>query len=276
MVSSPFALDLLDFLLTRPNSDQIAQHLVLRLMGSHHTRAAVISVFAPDATLNEVGMFGLGPSALDVYRCLTLEDITPMTDAVRTGEPVIVTTEEELQARYPWMLSPKIPFEPLAVWPLVLPDEYVGSIEFIFTVPPDVEVLRVQVGGIAVVLALYLSMLRDSAFELGHPWAPPDKETATFPATPDLRLVPSAGEPLPPERSEASGRSRRQLSSRQVDILVLMSRGFTNAQISCHIGFSESTVAQETLEIFRYFNVHSRHEAVRAAGRRGLIGSASD
>lgn len=269
LTSSRAVLDLVTFLMTRPTSDQTAQHLVLRLLRGHHTRAAVISVFAADATLNEVGMFGLSPSALDVYRNLALEEHTPMTDAVRSGEPMVMATAAEVESRYPDLGSHGLPFEPLAVWPLTLPDEYVGGIQFHFTRPPDADAFRVEVTGIAAVLALYLSMLRDVPTRQSHAWRPEESEIGpSHVGTPELRLVPGAVDP--PEDNAASP-IRDHLTRRQLEILTLMSTGFTNGQISCSIGFSESTVGQETLEIYRYLGVHGRRDAVRSAISRGLI-----
>ena len=61
------------------------------------------------------------------------------------------------------------------------------------------------------------------------------------------------------------------LTERQLRILGLMAKGLTNAQISKRVGFSESTVRQETMAIYRYFGVSGRREAVRLAGMRGML-----
>ena len=69
--------------------------------------------------------------------------------------------------------------------------------------------------------------------------------------------------------------TRRQapgaLSDRQLRILGLMAKGLTNSHISKRVGFSESTVRQETMAIYRYFGVGGRREAVRLAGMRGML-----
>lgn len=61
------------------------------------------------------------------------------------------------------------------------------------------------------------------------------------------------------------------LTSRQQLIIELMAHGFTNRQIASRIGFSESTVHLEALNIYRVLGVHSRHGAVSAAEGFGLI-----
>jgi DNA-binding CsgD family transcriptional regulator len=52
-----------------------------------------------------------------------------------------------------------------------------------------------------------------------------------------------------------------------------MAQDLTNAQISKRVGFSESTVRQETMVIYRYFGVGGRHEAVVQARARGMLTS---
>jgi DNA-binding CsgD family transcriptional regulator len=276
LTSSRTVLELVSFLLTRPNSDQTAQHLVLRLMSGHHPRAAIISLFAPDATLHEVGMFGLSPSALEVYRNLALDESTPMTDAVRAREPVVITDAAEVETRYPWIGSHGMPYEPLAVWPLTLPDEYVGGIQFLFTQPPDPDALRADVTGVAAVLALYLSMLTNTAPGPAQAWHPDEGDNGPAPmGAPELRLVRSNGDSAEVVEPDGPTPSREHLTPRQIEILALMGKGLTNSQISSAIGFSESTVGQETLDIYRYFGVHSRRDAVRMASSRGFTGVSS-
>lgn len=78
------------------------------------------------------------------------------------------------------------------------------------------------------------------------------------------RFVSTSGLPVPDE-----------LSERQSLVLTLMAEQKTNAQISRIIGYSESTVRQETMAIFRYLGVHDRREAAKVASLRGLLAEAA-
>lgn len=69
------------------------------------------------------------------------------------------------------------------------------------------------------------------------------------------------------DNSEAS----QSLTARQSTILRLMSEGMKNREIAFAIGFSESTVRLETIEIYKKLGVHGRHEAIRVAVRLGLL-----
>lgn len=64
------------------------------------------------------------------------------------------------------------------------------------------------------------------------------------------------------------------LSARQLRILELLALGKTNRWIAADLGFSESTIRQETLRLYRALAVNSRVDAVVVAREIGLIASA--
>lgn len=273
VMNSRAMLDIVRFLMTRPTCDQICQHLVLNLFNVHRPRAAVISLFGIDGSLHAVGAFGMPPTTLETYKTLSLWDSSPMSDAVRSGDPVILSSVEEVEERYPWMGTKESPYEPMAVWPLSLPSQRVGAVQLIFTTVPDEEVLRADVTGVAAVLALYLSLLTTASpvAEKNHNGFDRDDRGATFPVA-SLSLVEGTGALDEAAAAHASRRSTPGvLSDRQLRILGLMAKGLTNSQISKRVGFSESTVRQETMAIYRYFGVGGRREAVRLAGMRGML-----
>jgi DNA-binding CsgD family transcriptional regulator len=77
-----------------------------------------------------------------------------------------------------------------------------------------------------------------------------------------------------PSRS-ANGHVENELSPRQLRILHLLAEGLTNPQIAARIGFSDSTVRQETMAIYRFLGADGRREAVHIAGLRGLLNEQS-
>ena len=163
LMNSRAMLDIVRFLMTRPTVDQICQHLVLNLLNVHRPRAAVVSLFGADGSLHAVGGFGMSPQALEPFKTLSLWDSSPMSDAVRSGEPVILEDAAAVEERYPWLGNAENPYEPMAVWPLSLPSQRVGAIQLILTESPDTNALRADMTGVAAVLALYLSLLTSVA-----------------------------------------------------------------------------------------------------------------
>jgi len=261
-------LDIVRFLMTRPTIDQICQHLVLNLLNAHRARAAVVSLFGADGSLHAVGGFGMTPQALEPFKTLSLWDSSPMSDAVRTGEPVILDTAEVVEEKYPWLGNAENPYEPMAVWPLSLPSQRVGAIQLILTQPPNVEALKADMTGVAAVLALYLSLLTSVAAGTDRAASilERDDRAAGYPVA-TLSLVEGLSDEPLPAKKPAPG----SLTERQLRILSLMAKGLTNSQISKRVGFSESTVRQETMAIYRYFGVGGRREAVRLASMRGML-----
>lgn len=81
-----------------------------------------------------------------------------------------------------------------------------------------------------------------------------------------LFAVPSDG-PLggPPRRADVS------LSARQLQVLQLLALEKTNRSIALDLGYSESTIRQETLRLYRALNVNSRSDAVSVAASIGLV-----
>ena len=58
-----------------------------------------------------------------------------------------------------------------------------------------------------------------------------------------------------------------QLSKRQKEILDLIVRDMTYQQIANRVGYSESTVKQEAMKIFRKLGVHNRNEVIRSLSK---------
>lgn len=69
----------------------------------------------------------------------------------------------------------------------------------------------------------------------------------------------------------AAGGGAGTLTPRQATVLRLLADNLKNREIAFTIGYSESTVRIETIEIYRKLGVNGRHEAVRVAARLGLL-----
>ncbi len=59
----------------------------------------------------------------------------------------------------------------------------------------------------------------------------------------------------------AAGVLGQSLTSRQAIMQKMMSQGFTNADISDQLGYSESTIRQESVQLFAKLRVHNREDA---------------
>ena len=61
------------------------------------------------------------------------------------------------------------------------------------------------------------------------------------------------------------------LKPRQLDVLRLMHDGLTTQQIAQKLGYSRSTIHQETILIYRLLGVHNKHEALKFAFSAGYL-----
>lgn len=88
----------------------------------------------------------------------------------------------------------------------------------------------------------------------------------------ELRLAMMAG---PEVRRGVDGAAEedRGLSERQLLVLQGIHEGKTNRSIAEELGFSESTIRQETIKIYQSLGVGSRHDAVAVAQEDGLLHS---
>jgi DNA-binding CsgD family transcriptional regulator len=259
-------LALLRFLMTRPTCDRIAQYAVVKMMGKYGCRAASISLFDISGALHVVGTYGVPHQSLAPYESLSLWDSSPMSDAVITGEPVIMLTADEVRSAYPW-LGPQsdLPYEPMVVWPLALPHETVGAVQFILAEEPiDLNALRTQATVIATSLALYLSLLGATGSL--------DNQLVFHNGDNEETIPPDTGLQFPQVISGFHPNSKQQsLTARQLSVLKLMGEGHTNIDIADEIGFSVSTVRHETMALYRFFGVSGREGAVRVAKARGIL-----
>ena len=88
-----------------------------------------------------------------------------------------------------------------------------------------------------------------------------------------VREVNAGGRPVLPEVQArlAERASMPTLTSREVEVLQLISQGLRNKEVGAMLGITEGTVQIHVKNIFAKLNVNDRTGAVQVAVRRGLI-----
>jgi DNA-binding NarL/FixJ family response regulator len=81
-----------------------------------------------------------------------------------------------------------------------------------------------------------------------------------------VRRTQSTAEPPPGPQLNTT-----KLTSREIDILWGIAKGFSYAEIASHLGMSKQTVPGHIKSIYRKLEVHTRGEAVFEALQQGLI-----
>jgi len=275
-------LDLVNFLLSRATMDEVAQYLVLQCLAGLHPWQMSIYEVGSDSLLRLVGSFGQEKAKGDMHARSCLDD--PLFgEELRSGIP---------QANF--ALSPHnggrtlrlVDMEngPQVLWPLVTSSRLCGVLQVRFHAEPDPWELQRSMESIAPPVALVLDMMErfeelrmlsqvtlmgaDPFAHVSHGsrTALLANLTSVRPLLPGAASLDGRGKSTGPR-----GRAEGELTERQRQVLKLMADGMTNGQIARVLRFSESTVRQETMAIYRTLQVRGRAEAVQFAEDTGLL-----
>jgi DNA-binding CsgD family transcriptional regulator len=96
------------------------------------------------------------------------------------------------------------------------------------------------------------------AVAAGHPFVPP------------ACVVPLAGELAQIFRQDRLPEPRSSLTPRELEVLVMLAHGYTNAAVAAELFIAESTARTHVLAILRKIGARNRTEAALLAGRYGL------
>jgi len=257
--------DLVDLLLHRPTMDEVAQFIVLSGVPALNPRQVAIYGVDPASRLQLLGAFGPEQGKGDLDRLSALD--TPLvSDVLRWRLPqtnlTIPDGDEEVEMP---------PEGPQLIWPLATPSRLRGVLQLRFDslhIPSEAEAQLAALAPIMSLLLEWLSASEDTAAGVYARqwglWAPSRNSDESA----------AGGHPQHASADWRRGIDRgrpRALTARQQRVLELMAQGMTNGQIARALKFSESTVRQETMAIYRYLQVPGRVEAVDTAIERGLL-----
>lgn len=214
-------------------------HMVLRVLSPIDATAVFVTQLNSENGIDYVGSFGIGLQTQRRYASnYEMRDRHPVTDAIRNRNIVWINTLPQWPLEYPDFDDTS--YESGDRTFICFPIEKCGTpiaVLGIFSksiIHPDAEIdsfLR----AIGNVLSLHIYRKIDSAPELQNKNS---KRTI-----------------------ESRGEVNTKLTERQRLIWRLMSEERTNIGIGELLGYSESTIRQETIKIFAILNCHGREEA---------------
>ena len=269
-------MQVVNFLLNRSSVDDLAQFLVLQQFAHLHPWQMSIYEVGTDSLLRLLGSFGQGQGKGDLHEKSCLED-SPAGEALRQGLP---------QANF--SLNGDAGLRPLRVvdadsgaqilWPLLTARRLCGLLQLRFATEPDVTSLQSTLSAVAPPIALLVDLEGSAAFgpELDGLFSLAGVGHANGQGR-SLRSLPGGRRRALSllEHPSFGGKEPgpEDLTQRQREVLQYMSEGMTNGQIARILRFSESTVRQETMAIYRALRVGGRVEAVAYAREIGLLPS---
>lgn len=219
----------------------LSQYLALKTLVPIGANQIFISQLHPDGMVRPIDAFGYSEEQLDGWREFPLSEKLPVTDAIRNDQLIWLAEHDDWAREYPELLNysgdlASQTFIALSVDIHGAPAGALGmmSKEQIHPTPELISYIS-AIGGI---VALYFSRINHGRF---------------------AQVV-----------RGNEGANGEFLSPRQMRILDLMAQSFTNPQIAKELGFSESTVRQETMRIYQILQVSGRKDAIREARRRNI------
>jgi len=234
--------DFISFLSLRQHKlEDVLSHLVHRVLTDIQATSIFVSSLNHKNEVEMVGQFGIDPEMWQVYpQGTSMFEKYPITDAMRNRKTIWINTLPDWGDEYPLLklyqfLGTEKSFICMAIEKCGTPVAVVG----IFA-SPVIEVdgeIDAFLGTIANLLSLYLF----SEEELPANRNGSQDKSVTL------------------KRSQAN----EALSERQMLILKLISENRTNILISELLGYSESTIRQETIKIYAKLGCNGREEASR-------------
>jgi len=171
--------------------------------------------------------FGWSSQEYASFTDIPIQDIFPVTEAIRSNTVLITQNDSKYVTDYPLMSN----FEYAGDWKsgIALPVYPIGGMAMYSSMQLELtESMNVFYTAIGSLLGLYASRLPVSLVEV----AIDVKKKIDLPQVP--------------------------LSDRQLVISGMLERGFNNAQIGLELGYSESLIRQETVAIYRKLQVTGR------------------
>ena len=248
--SAEVLLDAIEFLGGTPNPHSLCRHLTLNVAAEARPIGALLSVLESSGDLRIAGAFGLDEASLTSCAAQTASDDSPLAEAIHSGRPAFYDSAQSIRDLYPEYASRAQSLMPTAIWPLTSRGERIGAVQLFFDGHTTQSPLTADFEAVVALIALYVrlqlaagvSATRWSLVEKRHP--------AGVAATVNDRRRPSG---------------IIELTDRQASVLDHICAGRTNAQIAHIVGFSESTVRQETMAIYRTLGVEGRGQAAAVA-----------
>jgi DNA-binding CsgD family transcriptional regulator len=254
-VSSEEALEIVDNMLkalvASRDPDQLCTLLATDVLKNFDVTASYLAVLENDGRITMVGSFGYPEDRRSPDDRPSLWEPMAITDTIRTGENQIFETWQDYIDRYPHLGHRAGPGRSFVCVPFSVKGTRAGGLGLTFNRPLANTAFNERLWSI---LANSGDIFISQGWASGVFKSPLDSNSATTPT----------GEPRQYVDTSA-------LTARALTILKHITLGKTNKQIAADLSYSESTIKQETIKLFRALGVSSREDAALAGKTLGLV-----
>lgn len=238
MTQEPILQNIIEFIefvqRENPNLDEMSQFAVIRTLNFLGATAMYGATLDSKGVIKPIGQFGFSAEVMKSWESSFADSATPTADALKTNNIVWLADKAEWNADYPHLtiLGQDLTNRTCIAWPISVRGSYLSALSICLNkeiAPTPVLISFLEtIGGI---VALQLSKdHQQSKVEPNH-----DQSNAGF----------------------------GLFTRRQREVMALIVDGLTNIQIANELGFSESTIRQETMRIYEVLGATGRSDAIR-------------
>ena len=225
-------LDLIEFIHTEiPDGNALCQFVTLRSLNEVGATHAFIAELKPGGLIIPVYQFGFTDEEVASWTISSIDDHIPTADALKTNSIVWLADNEDWERDYPALIQHKIPTaETFICWPIHIRGAYMSVIGVLLKeVILQSHELKNYLETLSGLVGLQLSSLKRTRLNV-------EQDSAVW----------------------------NLLTNRQHKIVAMMAEGMTNHQIASELGYSQSTIRQDTIKIYEILGVAGRKGATQA------------
>ena len=214
--------------------DEVAKFLVLKTFAELSPTALYIAEIVDDGHLSPVAGFGFDKLTIAQWGRFPLSMHLPITECVRKDECIIVRSVDDFFAFYPItreIENINTEWESVMAFPML---PFGVGFMVLDKQPDESDELIYFARAVGAMIALH------------------------------FQKVPIYDSSRGKKNKKGSRHQNLDLTERQKVVHQLMLKGFTNAQIASELGYSESLIRQETIQIFRVLGVSGRKEIIES------------
>jgi len=239
-------LRMLEALAEAENADDFCRALGLEVLNDFGVVATYVARLDSDGHISMIGSYGYSKQRVENTGRPSIWEDMSITETIRTGKVMVYETWAAYTKRHPGKSHLASPGKAFICVPLKVKGARAGGLGISFA--NEIQSLEINP-------RLWELLAAAGNVFLTKGWA-----------SELLRKPPPTQDFGEDEKFAAAS-----LSDREKDVLRRVALGETNQQIAKELNFSESTIKQDTIRIFKVLGVKSRADAALAAKTLGII-----
>jgi len=225
-------LELVNYIHTEnPDGNALAQYVTLRTFSEFGAINLFLSELKSGGLIFPTYQFGFSQEEIDSWQISNIDENIPIADALKSNSFIWLADNEDWERDYPDLVKYKIPnAQTFICWPIHIRGAYMTVIGTTFKnqviQSQDIKNYLEIISGL---VGLQISSLRKTKLSV-----------------------------------EQDSTIWNLLNPRQHRIVSMISDGLTNYQIANELGYSQSTIRQDTIKIYEILGVAGRKGAIQA------------